>query len=286
MRQFYLQNEYGEKIAFQGGDIFFYEPSGLGFEDNNDYEASGNYFIRTSNEFEQVPINGNLIFMPGDQYQNYFNFANWIFEAKSLKIGYKPAKQWYFIDVDLISLDKEEINELNLLEVPATFYPKTPWYLEQQVKIDIGGELNDNIKRYAYTYPYRYSNTIKKGSAVFTLAAQLPSGFDLTIDGAAYNPIITAKIESTGEIIGQIDLSSMSAQDGEQLYFSTLPDTAGAYLITKDGKQDLTPFLDLDSKIPTYFKIPPRVPIEFNINAETPKGLSAKLTINRYYRTV
>lgn len=286
MRQFYLQDEYGQKAAFQGGDIFLWEPGGLGFDDAAAYEPSGNYFVRTDYKAVQQPITGTLIFMPGEQYDNYFDFMNWIYAAKELKLAYKPAAQWYFIDVDLTSAEKSEINELNLLEIPVKLLPKTPWYLEQQLKVYINGELSDNVKRYAYAYPYRYSNTNKAGAVSFTLDAQLPSGFYLTIDGAAFNPVITATDESTGDIIGKIDLSAMSVEEGQRLIFSTLPDTAGAFLVTGEGTQDLTPFLGLDSDYPTFFDIPPRVPVEFAISAQTPKGLAATLTVNRYYRTV
>ena len=37
MRKFLLQNEYGEQINLQGGNIFLYAPEGLGFEENVDY---------------------------------------------------------------------------------------------------------------------------------------------------------------------------------------------------------------------------------------------------------
>lgn len=286
MRQFYLENEYGEQVSFQSGELFFWQPSGLGYADDNTYSAAGNYYVKTEAKHSQEPISGTLIFLPGKQYEGYYDFVNWIYAARHLKLAYKPDVQWYFVDVDLVSLEKSEINEMNLLEIPAKFMPKTPWYSEQQMNIDIGGEMPESVKKYAYAYPYRYCNNTKAGAVTFTLPAQLPSGFYLTIEGAAANPIITATIENTGERIGKIDLSAMSAQEGERLIFSTLPDTAGAYLVTPDGKRDLTSFLALDSSVPAFFDIPPGAPVEFAINADAPKGLTARLTVNRYYRTV
>ena len=114
----------------------------------------------------------------------------------------------------------------------------------------------------------------------------MPCDFQLTLPGSGQNPILTAKRLDTGEVIGRVDLSNVSAAAGETIIFSTVPREAGAVLKTPQGETDLTAQLGIRAGIPTFFRIPTEIPMEFSLTATSLLGVTAGLRIYRYYRTV
>lgn len=286
MRQFLIQNQYGEQIQLQGGSVFLWEPEGLGFEYDIDFIGTDGFFIETYREVEQVEKNGTLVFKPGTPYQDYRELMSWILSAGKLTLGYNPDSQWFYVNVAVSNVEKSELNIYGLLEVPITFMPLTPWYTPYNLNLTIDGEGVGDVKRYIYSYPYRYSNSARAGVLDFTVQAQMPCDFELEIPGLVQNPVITATRLDTDEVIGVIDLSQVSADTGETLKFSTVPSEAGAFMLTTSGIQDLTAQLGLSTSTNTFFRIPPNVPIEFALTATSLLGVQAFLTVYRYYMTV
>lgn len=286
MRQFYIQNQYGEKIELQGGSVFLSGPAGLGFSDDVEYMEADGFFIETFRESEQTEKTGTLVFLPAQAYAGYREFADWIFAAERLTLAYSADGGWYFCDVDITDMEKTELGIGGVLEVPVTFMPLSPWYAPYDLNLTVEGEGLQGIKCYAYTYPYRYSNSARAGVLDFSVTAQMPCDFQLSLPGSVQNPILTAKRLDTGEVIGRVDLSSVSATAGETIVFSTVPREAGAVLKTPDGETDLTAQLGISAGIPTFFRIPPAIPMEFSLTATSLLGVSAALRIYRYYRTV
>lgn len=288
MRQFYIQNEYGEKIDLQGGSVFLWEPSGLGAEDDLEYGSADGFFLRTFRDIAQVEKTGTLIFMPHDNpYKQYKLFADFVYSAKSLTLAYKPENDWYYVDVDVLIVEKSELTENGDLQVPIGFMPRTPIYTSHDIYLTIEGDGDCQTKRYTYLYPYRYSGSILAGMLDFSIDAQMDSAFDLQIAGEIENPILTATIRDTGEIIGRIDLSALSSAVGDTINYSSVPGNAGVTLITADGqKTDLTNFIGLSTDAPAFFRLPPNTPLRFAISAVSLVGVTARIRIYRYYRTV
>lgn len=286
MRQFYIQNEYGQRIELQGGSIFMWEPSGWGFEDDINYEGADGFFVETFREQVQVEKSATLVFKPNDAYKDYREFADWIFAAKALTLAYNPYGEWYFVDVDITRMEKAELTLYRTLEIPVVYKPKSPIYTPYDLNLVIEGEGDTNSKRYPYRYPYRYSDSSLAGVLEFTVPAQMPCAFNLTIPGEIQAPILTAKRMDTGELLGRVDLSSVSADKGESLFFSNVPGNSGAKLLTQAGEVDLTAQIGLSMGIPAFFRLPPNVPIQFALAATSLVGVNAAVRIFRYYRTV
>lgn len=286
MRRFYIQNEYGEKIELQGGSIFLSGLAGLGFFDDVEYMEADGFFIETRRESGQTEKTGTLVFLPTRAYTGYWEFANWIFAAERLTLAYSADGDWYFCDVDITDMEKTELGIGGVLEVPVTFMPLSPWYTPYDLNLTMEGEGLQGIKCYSYTYPYRYSNSARAGVLDFSVTAQMPCDFQLTLPGSVQNPILTATRLDTGEVIGRVDLSNVSAAAGETIVFSTVPREAGAVLKTPQGETDLTAQLGIRAGIPTFFRIPTEIPMEFSLTATSLLGVTAGLRIYRYYRTV
>lgn len=286
MRRFYIQNEYGEKIEMQGGSVFLSDPAGLGFSDSVEYMAADGFFIETSREAMQIEKTGTLVFLPARAYAEYREFASWVFAAKRLTLAYSADGDWYFCDVDITDMEKAELGPGGVLEVPVTFMPLSPWYSPYDLNLTMEGEGMGGIKSYAYTYPCRYSNSARAGVLDFSVTAQIPCDFQLTLPGAVQNPILTARRLDTGETLGRVDLSSVSAAAGESIVFSTVPREAGALLKTPQGETDLTAQLGIAAGTPAFFRIPPGVPLEFSLTATSLLSVTAGLRVYRYFRTV
>lgn len=285
MRQFFIENEYGDRVQLQGGDVFFYAPEGLGYEDDIEYMHAEGFFLPVTDNHAQVPITGTLIFIPNDAYANYQSVMNWILSAQTLVLAYKPLNTWYYRRVHVQEVQKSELTVMRHLEVPVTFMPLSPIYTPQNMNISIEGSDTYNNKTYTYTYPYRYANTNIAGQVEFTVNAQEPCDFRLTLKGAISAPIVTIRRLDTGAVIGKVDMSAMSAQLGESLVFSTVVGESGVKLITPTGTQDMTPFINFTA-YDTFFRIPPNVPCRMELEATTLLGTSATLQVLRYFRTV
>lgn len=287
MRKFLLQNEYGEQINLQGGNIFLYAPEGLGFEENVDYMQSNGFFLPTSDAQGQVEKYGTLVFY-GNGYKEYQDLMDWVLAAKKLSLAYMPIDTWYYQNVSIKSVEKSEL-KLNgkVLEVPVVFSPLSPIYAPYDLNLTIEGQEAHSNKKYDYMYPYVYSNSGIAGKLNFTISAQIDSDWQVELDGAISAPAITVTRNDTNEVIGKVDLTATSAQVGETIVFNTVAGRAGAKLIDGNGDEtDLTPHLGLDTGLPTYFRIPANVPCSLQITATSLLGLRARMVIYRYYRTV
>ena len=146
----------------------------------------------------QVEKTATLVFKPNDAYKDYREFADWIFAAKALTLAYNPYGEWYFVDVDITRMEKAELTLYRTLEIPVVYKPKSPIYTPYDLNLVIEGEGDTNSKRYPYRYPYRYSDSSLAGVLEFTVPAQMPCAFNLTIPGEIQAPILTAKRMDTG----------------------------------------------------------------------------------------
>ena len=285
MRRFYVENEYGERVQLQGGDVFFYAPEGLGYEDDVEYMTAEGFYIPVTKKPAQVPVQGSLIFVPDNAYDNYKSFFDWVLQAQNLVLAYKPTDTWYYVRIHVQNVEKSELTTMRHLEVPVTFMPLSPYYTPQNMNISIEGADAYNNKTYTYSYPYRYANTNIAGQVEFIVNAQIDCDFKLTLKGAISAPIVTIRRLDTNAVVGKVDLSAMSAQLGESLVFSTVVGESGVKLITPDGVQDMTTFIGFTA-YDTFFRIPANVRCRMELEATSLIGTSATLQVFRYFRTV
>ena len=287
MRKFRIKNETGQTIDLQGGTAFFWQPSGLGFENDAEYEESNGYFLVTSSKIGQVEKSGTLVFKPKNAYADYKAIMDFLTIAKTITLEYKPyGSTWYACDVNISTVEKGELTAWGTLEVPIVFMPISPIYTPQTENFTISG--NSTVgKTYTYRYSYKYGNAAQAGTLNLTIDAQMYCDFALEIVTAVSAPVFTVTNTNTGKVIGRIDLSAISVQDGQTVRFATRPTEAGAVLIDTDGtKTDLTPFIGLSVGVPTFFQLPPNTPLKIALSATSLEDVVVNFQIYKYYRTV
>ena len=284
MRRFVLINDPGEHKSLLE-DVFLYAPSGLGFQNDNEYSEKDGFFIKTADKAAQVGVQGTLIFRDMNKYTQYHDFFDWILNTKKLTLGYAPDATYYFVDVDILSVEKSEITPDNLLEVPITFAPTTPWYSTLPYEVAIQGRITGNIKRYNYRYDYVYSSQTKPAEVSFVLDSQMPGDMEIDLIGPISAPVISA-YDQAGDLIGRVDLSESSVVTGETLSFSSRGNDSHVVKITPTGTVDIINELQLTAGVSTFFKIPAKTEVRLTLSAADLTDAKAFLKIYRYYRTV
>ena len=286
MRRFQLVNENGQvyQLINDSSKAFLWQPSGLGFQVDKEYMESDGFFFEMNSAVGQVAKQGTLVFYGSDPYTEYTTFMNFISRSKSLRLAYAPKQNWYYVDIDIESVQKSEIELDGTLQCSISMLPKTPLYLPYEMNIDLSGDLGESIKQYDYKYNYVYSNTAVAGEIEFEIPAQMNSGLEMTIYGEISAPVVTFYVGN--EIIGRVDLSAISIQGGEYVKYSSIPLSAGIYLYSDGTETDITEQIGLSASIPTFFLLPPYTTIKAVMNADTITGTSASLKVYEYFKSV
>ena len=286
MRQFYFVNNDGQRYQLQNGTTktFLWQPGGLGFGYDIDYKESDGFFFNMNTAVAQVAKTGTLVFHGTDPYGDYKALMDYLAHSKNLRLAYAPKTQWYYVDIDIESVDKTEIELDGTLQCSIVMMPKTPFYLPYEMNIDLSGDLGSSIKQYDYKYDYVYSNTAVAGEIEFEIPAQMDSGLEITIPGAISAP--SMEFFANGEKIGEIDLTSISVQVGEYVRYSSIPISAGVYLYSGGAEADITAQIGLNADYPTFFLLPPNQTIKAVLQADALTGTTASLKVYEYFRSV
>lgn len=286
MRQFYFVNNDGQRYQLQNGTTktFLWEPGGLGFEYDIDYKESDGFFFNMNTAVAQVAKTGTLVFHGTDPYSDYKALMDYLAKSTGLRLAYAPKNNWYYVDIDVESVDKTEIELDGTLQCSIVMMPKTPFYLPYEMNIDLSGDLGTSIKQYDYKYDYVYSNTAVAGEIEFEIPAQMDSGLEITIPGAISAP--SMEFFANGVKIGEIDLTSISVQVGEYVRYSSIPISAGVYLYSGGAEADITAQIGLNADYPTFFLLPPNQTIKAVLQADVLTGTTASIKVYEYFRSV
>lgn len=286
MRRFQLVNENGQvyQLINDSSKAFLWQPSGLGFQVDKEYMESEGFFFEMNSSMGQVAKTGVLLFYGSDPYTEYKTFMDYISRSKNLRLAYAPKNNWYYVDIDIEEVQKSELELDGTLQCSISMLPKTPLYLPYEMHIDLSGDLGTSIKQYDYKYDYVYSNTAVAGEIEFEIPAQMDSGLEIIIHGEISAPVVTFYVG--GDTIGQIDLSSISVQQGEYIRYSSIPLSAGVYLNSGGAEIDITEQIGLSATIPTFFLLPPYQTIKAVLNADTITGTSASIKVYEYFKSV
>jgi hypothetical protein len=217
---------------------------------------------------------------------------DYLAQSAELKLAYAPKDQWYYVDIDIESVEKTEIELDGTLQCSIVMMPKTPFYLPYELNIDLSGDLGASIKQYSYdgvsdyyyTYDYTYSNTAVAGEIEFEIPAQMDSGLEITIYGAISSPVM--EFYANGEQIGEIDLSSISVLAGDYVKYSSIPTSAGIYQSVSGVVDDITEQIGLNADYPTFFMLPPNKTIKAVLQADVLTGTTASIKVYEYFRSV
>lgn len=131
MRRFGLITGSGKDIDITSEKIFFYQPEGLGYEENLSYTRVGRQYVLVDRYQEQGEISGNIIFMGKKPYSQFRTFVYDTYRS-GLILTYTvdEGQTIYKRNVVISSIQKTELNLGGYLDCPITFKASTPWYLE------------------------------------------------------------------------------------------------------------------------------------------------------------
>ena len=216
IRNFYFENEKGQRIDCQkiDGNLFFYNVTGLGFEEDIEYVQMGNSFIVNKKQIKQNQIGGDLEFY-NMTYDEYCNFVDFILNAESLKLIYVPKKTLrteYYRDIDLFKIDKAEEDDYNILTCPILMNCKSLWYEENTIIYTIEPQQNEMRWDFRWDskfldYNSRKLNYINNGHVeapvlIEILGHVVNPKIELYIEGELYQTVeITAEINEYEKLI-------------------------------------------------------------------------------------
>ena len=303
MRQFYLENEKGERKGLNGEiGVRLGNPAGLGVVFEHKVSEVGNGFFRLEEKkLKNEPFTCDLTFLPA-AYARYRQLVNWVAGSMALFLIYKPyGDQEFHCSCSLKYLTKKELSKGKWLVVPAALERLSCWYLAEPTSIALEAP-DAALKGYFYDeteqdWGYRYTEELRYGSESEGLSARIapaghePAGLVLRIRGALEDPVIRLVGESSGTEYGIVVLDSekdaaavFTADD--VLEISTRDDDAYIRKIAPDGTvTDLLNAVRLELGEP-FFMAPTTEVSLLTVDSETATSCSATLQVYHYYWTV
>lgn len=298
-RQFWLENETGERIGLNGEhEWFLLNPTGLGYTNGINYASLKNGFFTavSDNTPEQQSVVGDLVFHGDDPYTQYRFFADWVLKSKELYLLYMPRTTVYRRRISLGYLTKTEISRQGVLVVPIAMKGLTPWYLPSisdgidpiasinydlimdQSQLDAGARSSDTDPYPAIfgneEYPrYRHFRIMPHGQA--------PASFTIVMNSPLVNPkIVVATID--GKLIGECQVltsfQDLPSENKEILKYSSAQGNSYIRKTATDSKSEtdlIDSVADLTSNI--YPKLDPGVWYDILLTADN--GISGKVVI-------
>ena len=150
MRTFKLVNDDGNVCDITTQDLFFHNPSGLGYSYEYNYRRIGNRFVAVNRQSKQDSITGIIALLGDDPYNSYFQLVQFLSKVPLVlqyvpnnEGGTTPAGTVYSRDVVVSKLEKTELTMPGYLDCSITLDALGPWY--EDVTINNGlGDNNDN----------------------------------------------------------------------------------------------------------------------------------------------
>lgn len=290
IRKLYIQNAAGARWGLNGDrGVYAYNLSGFGFTLSPNFaDLSRGFFVPVSDQTEpQNTIPFTLAFTR-NAYEVYQSFVNWMSSAGKVTLIYNPTgRQEYCRDVIVNFLQKGEKNAVGWLEVPASFFCSTPWYMPAPTVLDLGTAGEDESKRYDYAYEenliYGDDSTASLSGDILG-AGHIPGALELTYHGAITNPKIRLTGKNSGKTYGICSVSTV-LETGDTLKFSSRYDDSYIKKISAGGSEtDLLDVLDLSTT--PFFHVPVDEACSVSIEADAAFTGSADLLIFYYYRSV
>lgn len=223
MRKFALRNSKGQRYDLNEMDFFLFNPSGLGFTRDTEYQKIGNSWKIHADSFSQEPRNGYVRFKEPHSYKKYFDFM--VFAQQiPLVLEYTPENQTFYMDCVIGLAEKTEIQGEGL-RCSIQLTPLSLFY--KQYSAESADSAMNTGKVYDYSYPYQYANSAQ-GTISIDSDSSEDSPCKVTIFGPLINPlwyhyVENVRVESgkmTGEVISGhklvIDTTTMPYRITEQ----------------------------------------------------------------------
>lgn len=281
IRNFYFENELGERIDCQkiDGNLFFYNVTGLGYEEEIEYVQIGDSFIPNKKKIKQNQIAGDLEFYDMT-YDEYCEFVDFILRAASLKLIYVPKKTIrteYYRDIDLFKIDKSEEDDFNVLPCLIMINCKSLWYEAKEVVYTIDPVTNE--LRWDFQWNPVFS-AYDNRNIIFENKGHTEAPFKLELNGEVVDPIIS--ILEDDVIVKQLDLTGLTIAQGETFVYNTKDTEQEIYKMSSGVRTNLFDFLN--PNFINFFKLRKGVStIRLEADGEITSG---KLTIYVQYKAV
>lgn len=206
IRQFYLENEYGDIYYFNHkNQTIISQVSGLGFSLDLKYLEYSRFYSRSEYNIPLSEISETLVFLRG--YKGYKCFVDYVSKSnKGYKLHYENDAFKAYCYVDIASLSKAEL-VASTIQSNIVFKKLSLWLKEKTYEIVANGSLNGKV--YPYTYPYYYSSSYE-GKIHVRNDGLNSAPLVIKIIGNVNNPEIYVK--KNGEVVSTLRLY-LSAED-------------------------------------------------------------------------
>ena len=185
MRKFTLVNGNGARYSLTDTEHWLYKPNGLGLKFKSKYSQAGSNYIRTKVISDPDDLSGTMLFTGTDQYEKYRDFSSFI-QIEPIKIIYDPDGNEYEAEVDIVELEKSEIDaDTSILQCDIKIKRMSRW---RKVIIQRNDTTTTQHKTYGYTYPYSYGRDISNNVTIDS-DTSFESPCKITIIGNAVNPV-------------------------------------------------------------------------------------------------
>lgn len=279
VRKFAIQNSIGERLSLNEHTHLLTTPQGLGYTQANTNASLGlGFYKNIHKEYPARNIVGSIIFSE-KPYEEYAKFIDWVNKGYDLMLVYNPNGTEYYAEFDVEYIQKGEINNVGVLDVPVSFYAKTPWYKILPQVINVDPTSGGSSSRFDLTFDFRFSNDDTAGNTVINSLGHLPAALDISVTGVMTDPKITLT-DSAGLLIGKMELADVTIQNGSVLRYSSKYLDTGVWI---DGVDQL-PNLDLSNE--NFFRVPMSKACTLSITSTGATNLSATINVYQYYRSV
>jgi len=226
IRQFYLENEYGETYYFNHkNQTLISQVSGLGFSLDVKYFEYSRFYSKSEYNIPLSEINETLIFMNG--YVGYKAFVDYIsMSNKEFKLHYVNDAFSAYCYVDITSLSKGEL-VANTIHSEIIFKKLSLWLKEKTYEIVANGSTSG--KSYPYLYPFNYSQSYE-GKINITNSGLDKAPIIIEIEGSVIDPEVIVK--KNNDKVSQLRLY-IDSEDSE-IIINSIP-SKQEMTLQKDG---------------------------------------------------
>lgn len=185
MNEFYLIDENNTRFSLKNFSekAFIPSVSGLGYKHNLNYVKVGNFYKTDFKEIAQGSLSGTTVF---SSYENYQSFINFVENASSLRLIYKPIDTEYFRDVDFEGITNV-IAKGSTTEAEISLFCKSLYYTATDTRFAV--ETIEGSSQYDLRFDYTF-NDFASTDIFFTNSGHAEAQLIAEIYGYIENPKI------------------------------------------------------------------------------------------------